>query len=88
MAFEAGAFDLISKEEMKDTETFREKITEKAALLSNALDLDYDRLLYWIFLRVIISVQWFIEDNGDPSFMISLADGLYPLLMQPKSSLS
>jgi streptomycin 6-kinase len=86
MAFEAAACDLISEEERKDTETIGKKISERVALLSNALDLDYDRLLYWIFLRVIISVKWFVEDNGDPSDMISFADCLYPLLVQPQSS--
>ena len=36
-----------------------------------------DRLRAWVFLRVIISAQWFIEDNGNPDEMLRLASVLY-----------
>ncbi len=81
MAFEAAAFDLISNDEMKDNnDTISSKIIDRTTQLSNALEIPYDRLLSWIFLRIIISAQWFIEDNGDPSQMIALAKYVYPLL--------
>ncbi len=80
MAFEAAAFDLISQEEMRDLSALPAKIVHRVQLLSHALDIDYNRLLYWTFLRVIISAQWFIEDNGDPSQMLILANCIYPLI--------
>lgn len=80
MAFEAAAFDLLSDDEMKDVSTISSKLIHRITLLSKALEIDYDRLLAWIFLRIIISAQWFIEDNGDPSNMLVLADYVYPLI--------
>jgi streptomycin 6-kinase len=80
MAFEAAAFDLVSNDEMQDMETLPEKIIARATQLSSVLNLNYDRLISWIFLRIIISAQWFIEDNGDPDKMLTLAYHLYPLL--------
>jgi streptomycin 6-kinase len=80
MAFEAAAFDLITSDEMRDTSTIPSKIIDRVTQLANALDIPYDRLLFWIFLRIIISAQWFIEDNGDPSQMITLVKYVYALL--------
>lgn len=77
MAFEVAAFDLISKDELKDTATIQEKIVTSATLLSRALDLCYERLLAWMFLRAILAAQWFLEDNGDPSEMLTLATLLF-----------
>lgn len=72
MAFEAAAFDLIDKENMQ--------IIEQVQMLANALRLDFKRLLAWVFLRIIMSAQWFIEDNGDPSHMLKLANDVEKLL--------
>lgn len=69
MAFEAAAFDLPNK-----------NIERCIDALANALNLNKSRLLGWIFLRIIISTQWFIEDNGDPSRMLNLAKKVYPLV--------
>jgi len=81
MAFEAAAFDLLSNDEMNDTSTIESKIINRVNQLSKALDIDYDRLLPWIFLRIIISAQWFVEDKGDPGRMLKLAQFVYPLLI-------
>ena len=80
MAFEAAACDIISKGERQDPSTASSKIIDRTTLLARALNLDFNRLLSWIFLRVIISTQWFIEDNGDPNEMLFLAKQIYPLL--------
>lgn len=80
MAFEAAAFDLVSKDEMQQVEANPHIIVERVTLLANALHIDYQRLLSWIYLRVMISLQWFIEDNGDPSEMIALMKIIHPLL--------
>jgi SAM-dependent methyltransferase len=80
MAFEAAAFNLLSKEEMQETATIPQKIMDRTLKLSNALGINFERLLSWIFLRVLISAQWFIEDRGDPGEMLLLVAYLYPLL--------
>lgn len=80
MAFEAAAFDLISKDEMKDVSTISSKLLDRMTQLSEALEISFERLSSWIFLRIIISAQWFIEDNGDPNQMLTLASYVYPLL--------
>ncbi|MFZ9035170.1 MAG: aminoglycoside phosphotransferase family protein [Francisellaceae bacterium] len=84
-AFEVAAFDLIDKSEWINLDLILEKIVNRVNLLADVTDVDKDRLLGWIFLRVIISAQWFIEDNGDPGKMLKLADILYPLLVKPSS---
>lgn len=80
IAFEAAAFDLINKKELRDVPNLPAKIIERVSCLANALDVNFNRLLAWIFLRLIISAQWFIEDNGDPSEQITLANSIYPLI--------
>jgi streptomycin 6-kinase len=80
MAFEAAAFDIISKDEMRNALAVPKLILSRATALAQALNLDLNRLLAWIFLRIIISAQWFFEDNGDPGYMLALANYVYPLL--------
>ncbi len=67
MAFEAAAFDLLSPDELKDSQNVTFKIIDRVEKLSITLGIDFNRILAWIFLRTIISAQWFIEDNGEPS---------------------
>jgi streptomycin 6-kinase len=69
MAFEAAACDLIF-----------ENLATGIHQLAKALDIDEQRLIAWIFLRIMLSVQWFIEDNGNPYRMLKMADNIFPLL--------
>jgi len=78
MAFEAAAFDLLCEDEINENSPA--KIIYRVSLLSESLDIDYNRLLAWVFLRVIISAQWFVEDKGDPSRMLRIANFIHPLL--------
>lgn len=80
IAFEVAAFDLIEKSEWSEPELIEDKVNFRVHFLSDALKINRARLLKWIFLRVIISAQWFIEDNGDPDEMLRLASVLYPML--------
>lgn len=80
MAFEAAAFDLLDKSDWNEPETIPDKINQRLSLLASNLEIPADRLRAWIFLRAIISAQWFIEDNGNPDEMLKLASALYPHL--------
>ena len=83
MAFEAAAFDLTDKSEWSITpNTIQAKIITRIERLANALQIDKNRLLAWVFLRIIISAQWFIEDNGNPDEMLNLASTIYPLTIK------
>lgn len=79
-AFEAATFDLIDESEWTELETVQDKIITRINWLASALEIDKNRLLAWVFLRTIISAQWFIEDKGDPDEMLNLATTIYPLL--------
>lgn len=80
MAFEAAAFDLVDDSEWNKPETITNTINQRLDALVKNLEIDEKRLLGWVFLRVIISAQWFIEDNGNPKKMLNLAPALYSLL--------
>lgn len=80
MAFEAAAFDLLSNDELKNTTDLPELILSRTKLLSEALNIEQTRLLYWIFLRTVISAQWLVEDSGDPRKMLLIAEYLYQLI--------
>jgi streptomycin 6-kinase len=81
MAFEAAAFDLI-----QDNENIRENLTplieQRIYQLAQALNLDKRRLVAWIFLRMMLSIQWFIEDQGNPARMLNMTHHVYPILMK------
>ena len=78
--FEGEAFDILSKEEIESDADLSLIISERIKHLAEALSLDYQRLLSWIYLRVMISAQWFVEDNGDATDMLKLAKVIYPLV--------
>lgn len=80
VAFEAAAFDLLSNDELNHTDKISELILSRTKLLSDELHIKQTRLLYWIFLRTVISAQWFVEDGGDPGKMLSIAKHLYHLI--------
>ncbi len=77
IGFEAAAFDLIDKEEIGSHPDIPILITERIIPLAQCLNLVPDRLLCWVYLRMILSAVWFIEDNGDPSWPIAIAKHIY-----------
>ncbi len=79
-AFEASAFDLLSDSELKLQNEITVIARHRIKSLSTVLVVPYERLLLWFYVRCVISAQWFIEDNGDPSKMIRLIEILYQLI--------
>ncbi|MCF6807237.1 aminoglycoside phosphotransferase family protein [Thiotrichales bacterium 19S9-12] len=73
IAFEAAHFDFSS---YNDVNVILEIINK----LSTALGLEKTRLLQWLYLKLMISIQWFIEDGGDYSKDLSFIKLIYPLL--------
>ncbi len=87
MAFEASAFDLVSTEEMENPNFDSEILLDRVHQLAAALKLNPERLLGWIFLRIMLSIQWSIEDQGDPSRMIKMGERIYPILSTQSKNL-
>jgi streptomycin 6-kinase len=82
MAFEASAFDLINTEEIENPNFDSTILLDRIHQLAAALKLNPERLLGWIFLRIMLSIQWSIEDQGDPSRRIKMAEKIYPILLK------
>ncbi len=80
MAFEASAFDCLSPEEIENPNFDSTLLLRRIDLLAAALKLNPERLLGWIFLRVMLSIQWSIEDQSDPTRMIKIAKKIACLL--------
>ncbi len=76
IAFEASAFNFIKKNEWQHPDSIKDTAISRSNQLANILKIDKTRLLRWIFLREIISAQWFIEDRGNPEKAIQLASSI------------
>lgn len=80
MAFEASAFDLLNEHENHATQQITNILAERIQQLASALNLNEERLIAWIFLRTMLSIQWFLEDKGDPTKMLKMAEHLCPII--------
>lgn len=77
-AFESSAFDwLLGLDSLKHEEA-QHALLERINKLASLLGLDANRLLCWVFVKAIISAQWFIEDGGNPDRALTLAKFVYP----------
>ncbi|MBT3393927.1 MAG: phosphotransferase [Waddliaceae bacterium] len=67
--FEVAWFDFIH-----DSELHRHDIPilfeRRAKVLSDALNINFQRLKDWVFVRLILSACWMVENNDDPSMVI------------------
>ena len=79
LAFEGSAFDLLNDNE-NNLPNVTELLKARIQQLATALNVNNDRLTAWIFLRIMLSAQWFIEDKGDPTKMLIAAEKILPLL--------
>lgn len=43
-------------------------------LLAQKANLNPQRIKSWVFVRLILMTAWHVEDNGDPSWAIKLAE--------------
>jgi len=73
-AFEVAAFDFIHDSEITDTLEVRELFLSRIKAVAAKSNVNAERLKNWVFVRLILSAVWYIEDNGDPGLVIRLAD--------------
>lgn len=79
IAFEAAAFNLLSQEDQSHSDK-PSLVMARVQELAASLDITEARLLAWFFLRTMMSVQWFLEDGGDPSHMIRAAEVIHAVI--------
>lgn len=78
--FEAAAFDFIHANEIRDEDSVRGLFVTRSSLLAQKTGLSPLRLRQWVFIRLILSAAWSIEDNGDPAWALKLAGMLTSLV--------
>ena len=49
-------------------------------MLAEKTNIDPDRLLAWVYVRVVLEATWYIEDGLNPSRAINLAEYLYSIV--------
>lgn len=70
-AFEYAAFDFVDSKELRTITS--EKFLKRIELLAKKAELSFERLKDWVFVRLVLSIAWSIEDKGDPAQGIFLA---------------
>ncbi len=79
-AFEAAAFDWLIGVDLTNTKAIKHAIQARTMKVAKLLDISEQRLLAWVFIKAMISAQWFIEDKGNPENPLQLASHVYSLL--------
>lgn len=72
--FEIAAFDFLYISELAATSNVKSLFAKRVESLAQKSGLDAQRIKGWVFVRLILMAAWFIEDNGDPSWAIKLAE--------------
>jgi len=78
--FEIAAFDIIHPSEFHLSSKITDLFTQRINLLAQKSDLDAERIKNWVFVRLILSAAWSIEDNTEIGPCIDLANALLPLM--------
>lgn len=72
--FEIAAFDFMYIHELTTTPDVKSLLARRVELLAKKSGLDAQRINDWVLVRLILMAAWFIEDHGDPSSAIKLAE--------------
>lgn len=75
--FEIAAFDFMYITELADNVNVKDIFDSRINLLAQKSGLNAQRIKDWVFVRLILMAAWHIEDNGDPSSAIKLAEQLF-----------
>ena len=71
ITYEVAAFDFLSEKEVKLCNT--DLLIKRIEMLARKTGCCCERLKAWTLIRSLLSVSWFIEDNGDPTKPITIA---------------
>jgi streptomycin 6-kinase len=75
--FEMAAFDFMDIDEMVNMSEVKNIFEARVYLLAEKAKLNLQRIKDWVFVRLILMAAWHIEDNGNPSHCIKLAEQLF-----------
>lgn len=75
-AFEIAAFDFMYVSELANSTNLKPLFDSRVAVLAHKANLDQQRIKDWVFVRLILMAAWLIEDNGNPSWALKLAEQL------------
>lgn len=74
--FEIAAFDFMYITELVNQADIKVLFESRVNLLAQKANLNAQRIKDWVFVRLILMAAWHIEENGDPSWAIKLAEQL------------
>lgn len=74
--FEIAAFDFMYIDELANMDDVKNIFEARVKLLTQKANLNPQRIRDWVFVRLILMAAWHVEDNGDPSWSIKLAEQL------------
>ena len=74
--FEIAAFDFIHPSEFHLKTEINNLFTKRIGLLAEKSKLNADRIKDWVFVRLVLSAAWSIEDNCEIGWDIELAKSL------------
>jgi len=72
--FEIAAFDFMRIQELTKTPDARHLLEARINVLAKKAQLNPLRIRHWFFVRLMLMAAWFIEDNGDPRWVLALAE--------------
>lgn len=75
--FEIAAFDFLDETEFSSERDLKKLFENRAETIAKKSNLSLQRIKDWVFVRLILSAAWFVEDKGDPSGPIKLAEGIF-----------
>lgn len=76
LGFEIAAFDFIHQSELENNLDIPSLFKKRIEKFSHKSELEATRLAKWVYVRLMMSAAWFVEDQGDPEQAIALAGQL------------
>lgn len=73
LGFEIAAFDFIHQSELENNLDIPSLFKNRIEKFSHKSGLEATRLAQWVYVRLMMSAAWFVEDQGDPEQAIVLA---------------
>ena len=74
LAFEVAAFDFIHASDLGDNLVIKKLFDYRVNRIAEKINLNSQRIKDWVFVRLILSAVWLVEDKGNPGWAIKLAE--------------
>ena len=74
LAFEVAAFDFIHASDLGDNLVIKKLFDYRVNRIAEKINLNSQPIKDWVFVRLILSAVWLVEDKGNPGWAIKLAE--------------